>query len=72
MHDAALIRLMAYSDSHSDYGLHGTLAPADLKDAEIAVYSDADLSGDPATTKSTTGFGVKLYAPSSGSTWPLS
>ena len=72
MHDAALVRLMSYAFHHSDLKLHGSLSPEDIKDIEIVPYSDADWAGDASTTKSTTGFWLELYSPSSGRSWLIS
>ena len=72
VHDAALVRLMSYAFHHSDLKLHGSLSPEDIKDIEIVPYSDADWAGDASTTKSTTGFWLELYSPSSGRSWLIS
>ena len=72
VHDNALIRLMSYCAHHYDYVLQGTLSPDDLHDVVIRPFPDADWSGDPCTTRSTTGFWLELFAKSSGNSWPLS
>ena len=41
-------------------------------DLTLLAYSDADWNGDPATSKSTTGFWLELASESSGHTWPIS
>ena len=69
VHDSALVRLMAYAHHHSRMALHGSLSPDD--DVVIRSFSDADWSGDPETTKSTTRFWVELFAKGSGHSWPL-
>lgn len=46
--------------------------PGDLIDLVLLSYSDADLNGDPMTTKSVTGWWVELYSVKSGRSFSLS
>ena len=70
VHDSALVRMMAYSHANANLKLHGSLSPQD-DDVVIRAYSDADWSGDPQTSTSTTGLWLELYAKRSNRCWPL-
>lgn len=71
-HDDGLTRLMGYASREQNKVMHGELSPKELEDVVINVFSDADWNGDNETSKSTTGFWVELYSPSSGRSWPIS
>jgi hypothetical protein len=72
IHDSALIRLFAYIKSTLYLCLTCSLAPEDLKDIRVRVYTDADWAGDSESTKSTNGLWIELFSPSSGRSFPLS
>ena len=71
-HDAALVRLYAYLKWTGHIALRATLAPTDLRDVHLVLWSDADWCGDAEDTKSTSGALLELYSASSGRRWPLS
>ena len=70
-HDRGLIRLMQYCRSSAGLSLTGSLSTDDLQCVEIVCYSDADLNGNPETSKSVTGVWLELVAVS-GRSFPLS
>eukprot|EP00974_Lingulodinium_polyedra_P096367 9341904-Lingulodinium_polyedra.AAC.1 len=61
---------MTYAACTSKYVLKGALAPPDLEDVLLLVYSDADWNGDPETSKSVSGWWIELFAPTSGRSFP--
>ena len=72
VHDKALIRLMCYAFSTREFVVTGSLSPVDLIDLQLHCYSDADLNGNPETSKSASGWWVELASKSSDRTFPLS
>ncbi|CAK0849503.1 unnamed protein product, partial [Prorocentrum cordatum] len=68
-HDAALARVMAYLSSTGPISLVGTLSPCDLADCELQEWSDADWSGDPEHTRSTSGLFLVLASETSETSW---
>ena len=46
VHDAALAKLMAYVAANERLVLHASLAPSDLNDLVLRLYTDADWAGD--------------------------
>ncbi|CAK0809613.1 unnamed protein product [Prorocentrum cordatum] len=71
-HDAALARLYAYLKAAGPMALAAELAPEDIFDLELLMWSDADWAGDSEHAKSTGGVLVELHSPTSGRRWPLS
>ena len=69
--DQTLIRLISYLACHTDCILYGKLAPCDLFDLTLRLYTDADWNGDATTTRSTSGVCLELHSPSSGRCWPI-
>jgi hypothetical protein len=69
--DSALVRMVSYLWWHTDLVLVGSLGPADREDVVLRLYTDADWSGDGASTKSTSGCWLELWSPTSGRTWPI-
>ena len=63
---------MAYCHHAPALKLCGELAPSDLADLQIRIYSDSDWAGDGSTSKSTSGIWLELYSPSSGRSMPIS
>ena len=71
-HDAALVRLYAYLKAAGPMALAAEMAPEDIFDLELLMWSDADWAGDSEHMKSTGGVLMELHSPSSGRRWPLS
>ena len=71
-HDEGLTRLMGYANREQIKVMYGELSPTDLEEVAINVYSDAVRNGDIETSKSTTGFWVEIFSPSSERSWPVS
>ena len=70
-HDAMLVRLMSYLRHCGPISLVAALAPSDLEDVQLVLWSDADLCGDPEDTKSTSGLLIELENPHTGHRWPI-
>ena len=62
---------MQYIWHHLDLILMHALHPKDLPDAELHYYPDAELGGDPLTTKATGGFWLELSSKCGSRTWPI-
>lgn len=58
--DRRLHRLMSYVYYHAEDHLTGELASSDIGNLRLVAWPDADLAGDPSTTKSTSGFFLEL------------
>ena len=61
-----------YAACTSERVLSGVLSPSDLLDLLLLTFSDADLKGDPMTSKSVTGWWIEQFAPASRRSFPLS
>ena len=70
-HDAMLIRLFSYLKHCGPISLVAALAPSDLEEVQLLLWSDADLCGDPEDTKSTSGLLIELENPRTGHRWPI-
>eukprot|EP00971_Amphidinium_carterae_P126249 2501085-Amphidinium_carterae.1 len=68
-HDNALIRLFGYIKGTLDLRMRFEIL--ENKPFEVRVWSDADLCGDAADTKSTSGVWVELHSPDTGACWPV-
>ena len=66
------MRLYSYLKWTGSITLRAVLAPVDLHDVHLVLWSDADWCGDAEDTKSTGGCLLELYSPSSGRRWTLS
>ena len=62
---------MSYASSAERLVLFGKLAPSDLDDVHLSLYTDADWAGDASHTRSTSGVWLELHCEKSGHSWPL-
>ena len=69
--DRAMERLMAYIRAEANLRLLGTLSPADLGDARLIVWPDADWNGDHRTTKGTSGSFLELCTANPDHRFPI-
>ena len=69
--DRRLKRLMAYIWHHADLGLHHSLHPNDLKDAVLDFSPDAELGGDPYSTRATGGSWIEISSADGKRCWPV-
>ena len=70
-HDKALHKLMSFCKHNAALQLTSSLSEADRTTVELHFYPDADLAGDKATTKSTSGLWVELASKDGLRFWPL-
>ena len=69
--DRRLRRLMSYCAHHSPLALKHTLHPSDKSSVILEFSPDAELGGDPYTTKSTGGYWICLCSADGTRRWPL-
>ena len=69
--DRRLHRLMAYCWHHAGKELVHELHPKDLKHAFLDYSPDAELGGDPYTTKASGGYWLELSSPCGTRKWPI-
>ena len=62
-HDLMLICLYSYLHSTGPIALIAELGEDDLQHAQLYVWSDADLCGDPEDTRGTSGMFLELVNP---------
>ena len=70
--DRRLHRLMSYIFHHLDLCLVHELHPDDKDGAFLDFSPDAELGGDPYTTKASGGFWLELSSPGGERKWPIS
>jgi hypothetical protein len=70
--DHRLLRLMSYIQHHADLCLLHQLSPADKEGAFLDFSPDAELGGDPYTTKASGGFWLEISSPCGERKWPVS
>jgi len=70
--DRRLHRLMPFIHRHTDLCLLHQLNPADREGAYLDFSPDAELGGDPYTTKASGGFWLEISSPCGERTWPVS
>ena len=63
---------MSYIFHHADLCLVHELNPADREGAFLEYSPDAELGGDPYTTKASGGFCLELSSPCGERKWPIS
>ena len=69
--DKRLHRLMSYISHHLDLCLNHCLNPADAEGAFLEFSPDAELGGDPYTTKASGGYWLELSSPCGERKWPI-
>ena len=69
--DKRLCRLMAYAHHHCSEALVHELHPKDLERAFLDYSPDAELGGDPYSTKASGGYWLELSSPCGTRKWPL-
>ena len=69
--DRRLKRLMSYVWHHLDEMLVHEIHPDDLSSAFLDYSPDAELGGDPYTTKACGGFWLELSSPCGRRKWPI-
>ena len=69
--DRRLKRMMQHIWHHLDLCLNDALKADDFKDAELHYFPDAELGGDPLTTKATGGFWLELCSKEGSRRWPI-
>ena len=70
--DLALVRLMSYLSTTSEYELQATLDPANIDSVYLSLFTDADWNGNPCTSRSTSGFLLEMTDPCAGTSWAIS
>ena len=69
-HDRALRRLFQYIVHHADLELVGCLDARDKESCVLVMSPDADLAGDPETTKSFSGLWIEMQSADGKRCWP--
>ena len=69
--DRRLLRLMSYIYHHTELCLQHQLNPADIEGAFLDFSPDAELGGDPYTTKASGGFWLEISSPCGERKWPV-
>ena len=69
--DRRLRRLMAYAFHHCSETLVHRLHPKDIERAFLDYFPDAELGGDPYSTKASAGYWLQISPPCGQRKWPI-